>query len=79
MLSVHCRGTKQKHSTICRMVSTKHGMDIFEGEANARLIAAAPDMHALLTMAVARIDLEKSPPILAAWADEARQLLARIE
>ena len=44
MLSVHCRDTKRKHSTICRMVSTKHGMDIFEGEANARLIAAAPEL-----------------------------------
>lgn len=50
-----------------------------EDKANARLIAAAPDIHALLTMAVARIELEDAPPMLAAWAEDARQLLERIE
>jgi hypothetical protein len=50
-----------------------------EQRANARLIAAAPTMHALLTMAVARIELEDAPPMLAAWAEDARQLLERIK
>lgn len=50
-----------------------------EDKANARLIAAAPDMHALLTMAVARIELEDAPPMLAAWAEDARQLLERMK
>lgn len=55
--------------------------------ADARLIAAAPDLSALLAEAVSRVDdlvdaLGKSiieVEDLAAWSDDARALLARIE
>jgi hypothetical protein len=49
------------------------------GEGAARLIAAAPDMHALLRVAVARLGLEESPPLLGAWLGEAQLILNRIE
>ena len=42
-LSVHC-GTRQGHTTICRMVSLEYGVGIGEVEANARLISAAPEL-----------------------------------
>ena len=50
-LSVHC-GTRQGHTTICRMVSLEYGIGIGEVEANCRLISAAPELlealHAIL-------------------------------
>ena len=46
-LSVHC-GTRQGHTTICRMVSLEYGIGGGEVEANARLIAAAPELLAVL-------------------------------
>ena len=42
-LSVHC-GTRQGHTTICRMVSLEYGVGIGEVEANCRLISAAPEL-----------------------------------
>ena len=47
-LSVH--GIHENaHSTIARMVSSEHGMDPVEIYANARLIAAAPELLEALT------------------------------
>ena len=42
-LSVHC-GTRQGHTTICRMVSLEYGIGVGEVEANCRLISAAPEL-----------------------------------
>ena len=50
-LSVHC-GTRQGHTTICRMVSLEYGIGIGEVEANCRLISAAPELLEALIEAV---------------------------
>ena len=76
--------TSDKKADICScnpesIGQEKMGRSYAEQCANARLIAAAPTMHALLKMAVARIYLEPSPPMLAAWAEDAKRLLESIE
>ena len=50
-----------------------------DAEANARLIAAAPDLLAQLEFAVARIELEYEAGgrILAAWVPDARAAIAK--
>jgi hypothetical protein len=47
--------------------------------ANARLIAAAPDMLAALQVAVSRVELANAEgnPILSAWLSDARAAIAR--
>lgn len=55
-MSVHFLHKDAKHSTICRMVDSKHGMHWTEVYANARLIAAAPDLLAALEKFVGHFD-----------------------
>lgn len=69
------------------IASVRGSLDDEQTHANARLIAAAPDLSALLAEAVSRVDdlvdaLGKSiieVEDLAAWSDDARALIARIE
>ena len=50
-------------------------------EANARLIAAAPDLLEALKFAAARIELANAEgdPILSAWLPDARAVIAKAE
>ena len=49
--------------------------------ANARLIAAAPELKDLLAAAIARIELanQEGNPILSAWLPDAKAAIAKVE
>jgi hypothetical protein len=51
-----------------------------QAEANARLIAAAPDLLDLLETAIARVELANAEgnPILSAWLPDAKAAAARV-
>lgn len=56
-------------------------LPVEEIEANARLIAAAPELLAALTIAVNRIEIANrdGDPILSAWLPAARAAIAKAE
>jgi len=58
-----------------------NGRNYDENQANARLIASAPDLLLLLKQAVARVEIANAEgnPILSAWLQDARAALAKAE
>ena len=68
--------------TVCRFMMDPPNTSIGrETEANARLIAAAPDAYDLLKAAIERVELANNEcnNIMAAWLNDARTVINRIE
>ena len=64
--------------SVCRPTT---GYDTAEDDANAQLIAAAPDLLLQLQIAAKRIGLANAEgdPILSAWIDDARAAIDKAE